>query len=56
MFDNKLLTSSDLQKFQQVDARSSTFNNVKRDQHNNVHITINNNYASNDKVVDTPVR
>jgi hypothetical protein len=55
MIDNThLISSSELQDSQHVDARGSTFNDVKRDQHN-VQITINNTYAPSDNVADTPV-
>lgn len=39
---------------QQVDARGSTFNNVQGDQRNNIQITFNDNYASNDNITELP--
>jgi hypothetical protein len=55
MIDNTHLISSSVpQEPRHVDARGSTFNDVKRDQHN-VQITINNNYAPSDNVANVPV-
>ncbi|KIM80586.1 hypothetical protein PILCRDRAFT_822324 [Piloderma croceum F 1598] len=39
---------------QQVDARGSTFTNVQGDQRNNIQITFNNNYASNNNITELP--
>ena len=55
MIDNThLISSLEPWEPQRMDARGSTFNDVKRDQHN-VQITINNNYSPNDNVADIPV-
>jgi hypothetical protein len=48
-----------LKKPQQIDARGSTFNNIGRDQHNNIQIVINNPLSLSveevNENIDTPV-